>query len=507
LSATAAEPVAAAPSGKQWRATSVIDRLIPIAATLAALATGLLRPTNTDVSWLLTVNDRILAGEIPYKNVIEVNPPASILLYRIPALAAHWLPIRAEIAVVLFAALLIGATLALGRRILSSCEIGGSDRASFLLVAAFALAILPFDEMAQREHFATIFALPYALIGMARVAGKRVAPSDALCPGVLMGLSVAIKPHFALCVVFVSGFAAWRTREIRAFVRVENLAAFAIALAYVTASLHYFPDFYSDVLPMARDLYLPIRLGPAELIAHIAPALVLPILLCWAFRDPSDSAAPALLMIAAGFLAAYFLQGKGWPYHAYPAIVFALLAATWSLTRAKGENARLSLKLGALLLAAAFVVPAPSFFRRDEQHTALANAIARIQPRPKLLALSFRQSLGHPLARNLGGEWVGHSWGLWATGLAMLAKERAGDNAASRARAEAYFEQDRLATAEDIETRRPDIVLIEQTPGFDFDQWIAASPRLAAALARYKLAEMIDGVKILRREGDAANAG
>jgi hypothetical protein len=498
LSATAAES-ATARSGKRWGVSVAVARLIPAGATLAALATGLLRPTNTDVSWLLTVNDRILAGATPYKDIVEVNPPASILLYSIPSLTAHWLSIRAEIAVVLFVSLLIGATLAYARRILSRYDLGGADRAGFLFVAAITLAVLPFDEMAQREHFATIFALPYALIGMARIAGKRVAPSDAFSSGLLMGLCVAIKPHFALCVLFVSAFAAWRRREILAFFRIENLAAFAVALVYLLASLVFFPNFFSDILPMGRDLYLPIRLGPIELVAHIAPALVAPLLLCWIFRNRDDRGAPALLMMGAGFLAAYFVQGKGWIYHAYPALVFALLAAAWSLTRTTDENARLAPKLGALLLALALIVPAPSFFRRDEQHAALAAAIARIRPQPKILALSFRQSLGHPLARNLGGEWVGHSWGLWATGLAILAKERANDDAALRARAESYFERDRLATAEDIQTQRPDIVLIEQTPGFDFTAWIAGSPQLADAMAGYRLVEMIDGVEIFRR--------
>jgi hypothetical protein len=502
LSATAAEPAVAAPSGRRGRAIAVAGRLIPAGAALAALATGLLRPTNTDVSWLLTVNDRILAGATPYKDIIEVNPPASILLYSIPSLTAHWLPIRAEIAGVLFVALLIGATLAYARGFLSRYDLGGAHRGYFLLVAAIVLAVLPFDEMAQREHFATIFALPYALVGVGRIAGKKVAPSDALRSGLLMGLCVAIKPHFALCVLFVSAFAAWRKREIFAFVRIENLAAFAVALAYLLTSLVFFPNFFSDVLPMGRDLYLPIRLGPAALVAHIAPALVLPLLLCWIFRNRDDSGAPALLMMGAGFLAAYFLQGKGWPYHAYPALVFALLAAAWSLIQTEDANARPLPKLGALLLALALIVPAPSFFRRDEQHAALAAAVARIQPRPKILALSFRQSLGHPLARNLGGEWVGHSWGLWATGLAVIAKERAVDDAALRARAENYYERDRLATAEDIQTQRPDIVLIEQTPGFDFTTWIAGSPQLADAMARYKLVEMIDGVKILQRSND-----
>ena len=503
MSATAAgrSAAASAPSERRLRTGLRAERLIPAGAALAALAIGLWRPANTDISWLLTVNERILDGATPYKDVIELNPPASILLYRLPVLAAHWLSLRAEIAVVAFIALLIGGVLIYARRLLSRYELcNPARRAVFLLVAALVLAMLPFDEMAQREHFATIFALPYALVAMARAAERRAAPLDAIIAGAMMGLCVAVKPHFALCALLVAAAEAWRARTAGAFFRIENLAAFAVALAYVIGSFLFFPYFFSDVLPMVRDLYLPIRLGAAGLIAHIAPILALPLCLCWLFRaEPQAGGARILLLIAAGFLAAYFLQGKGWSYHAYPALAFSLLAAAWALPQAADAVARLSPKLGALLLAAALIAPAPSFLRRDERHAALAAAIAKIAPHPKLLALSFRQSLGHPLTRNIGGVWVGRYWGLWPTGLAVLMKERAGDDATLRAKADAYFEKDRLTAAEDIEHQKPDIVLIDETPGFDFNAWIAASPQLEAALARYKPMQAIDGVEILQR--------
>src|SRR5581483_1133878 len=127
-----------------------------------------------------------------------------------------------------------------------------------------------------------------------------------------------------------------------------------------------------------------------------------------------------------------------------PALAFSLFAAAWAMPEA-GAAARLSPRLGALLLAAALIAPAPSFFRRDERHAALAAAVAKIAPHPKLLALSFRQSLGHPLTRAIGGAWVGRYWGLWPTGLAVLMQERAGGDAALRAKADPYLEKDRLA--------------------------------------------------------------
>ena len=50
-----------------------------------------------------------------------------------------------------------------------------------------------------------------------------------------------------------------------------------------------------------------------------------------------------------------------------------------------------------------------------------------------------------------------------------------------RAKAEAYFDNDRLMLAQDIETQRPDIVLVEKFADFDMAAWIAQSPRLQAA--------------------------
>src|SRR6202795_5134124 len=117
MSATANEslgPRLAAATSSGWRAQLGANpgKLIPLGAAVGALAVALMRPTNLDVSWLLTVNERILAGASAYQGVIELNPPASILLYRIPALVARLLSIRPEFVVAGMLALLIAGVLA-----------------------------------------------------------------------------------------------------------------------------------------------------------------------------------------------------------------------------------------------------------------------------------------------------------------------------------------------------------------------------------------------------------
>ncbi len=56
---------------------------------------------------------------------------------------------------------------------------------------------------------------------------------------------------------------------------------------------------------------------------------------------------------------------------------------------------------------------------------------------------------------------------------------------------------------QDIENQHPDIVLLQETIGFDFAQWIAESPRLQAAMTDYRLVEIIDGVEIFQRRSNA----
>src|SRR5438105_10813977 len=38
-------------------------------------------PLNTDVSWLLTIGERVLDGQRLYVDIVEINPPMAVLAY------------------------------------------------------------------------------------------------------------------------------------------------------------------------------------------------------------------------------------------------------------------------------------------------------------------------------------------------------------------------------------------------------------------------------------------
>ncbi len=145
-----------------------------VAIVLLALVERAWMDTTPDVSWLLTLGEKLLAGERPYIDFIEVNPPASIYIY-LPALfLARLTGISPEFAVGLLAFAAVAASFWISARILIE---GGVLRSVNVwpLAAVFAavLLVLPGATCAQREHIALISLLPMIAVSAARAKGNR----------------------------------------------------------------------------------------------------------------------------------------------------------------------------------------------------------------------------------------------------------------------------------------------------------------------------------------------
>ena len=107
-----------------WRtcAFAASPRLILSGITLAigliAVATQLWFGMLGDVSWLITIDEKWLSGQVPYVDFVEINPPASLLLYWPAVFLAHALGLRAEFVVSAFGFGSIAASLSLSALIL-----------------------------------------------------------------------------------------------------------------------------------------------------------------------------------------------------------------------------------------------------------------------------------------------------------------------------------------------------------------------------------------------------
>lgn len=459
----------------------------PLLVIGAALAQQALSALNCDVSWLLTTAERMLDGARLYRDIEEVNPPASVLLYVPPIIVARLLAIPPEPVTVAMVTLLALASLHQTGRMIA---VPPAAHAMLGVAGTFVLLILPADIFAQREHVALIAGLPMLAVITRRAMTQPVLRGDAWLAGIGGGIMVAIKPHLALALILPALWAIARQRRLAAVVAPEWIAAGLVCTVYLLVMQLAFPDYTARMLPLLRLVYLPGRDSWSHLLTSTMVTIpaVAAILTLWLARARLSDEVTITLLAAAGFAMAGLVQGKGYLNHGYPAVGIALLAVSLELSRpgiARRFGGWCAILVALFATYSYARVPAPY---------ALRDAVKRVgPPHPRLVGVSFDFALGHPLTRWVDGEWIGRRGSLWVTGNAWQQMENPALSVAERRAYQAAERDDAAMLAADIASRRPNIILVDDVPG---PQWIAAHPPLAQAMGGYQPAARVGHVTL-----------
>jgi hypothetical protein len=466
--------------------------LVLAMAVAAATLQSFVIPLDCDVSWLITVSEKLLAGGRLYVDVIEPNPPASVWLY-LPQvwLAARLGPHPEAVVAGVFIAAAIVSLLATVRL---AAGIRQPPRPLFLAAAiGFVTLVLPLGVFAQREHAALLLAFP-ALAAMALVAdGRRLRLPTAVAAGAAAGLVVVLKPHFALAILPAAGFAAWRAGNLRSLVPAVA-AGSIVAVAYVVSVLLFAPE-YLRLAPLLVELYLPMRENSLTLLR--GPVVIVPVALfalAAMLRAPRIPALPAVLGIgAAGFALAGLIQAKGYLNHALPAMALGMVALALLLREPGIDKGRRNFVAAAGVLLAVLQLYAMGSIRPIP---GLAEAVMRVAPaNPKVMTLGPDLRTGHPLVRHVRGSWVGSSPGLF---IAAGAHRRLAEplDPATRSRVRRYLQADLAAFAAEVGRKRPDILLVDTRAS---EAWLRDEPIIQDAIRPYRPAARLSEIEVWAR--------
>jgi len=475
---------------------------------------------NSDVSWLLTLAEQVIGGARAYVDFREPNPPASILLYMPAVLFGQIAHISAESALTLlvFAGVLLCLWL-VDRILPDGALVASRERPVLLALGCAILLILPGDNFAERENIALIAILPMLAAYVARARGITVSTALSISAGIGGGIAVAIKPYFALALILPLPYAIWGWRSHRrklteAIFWREHLASALVVLLYGAAVLWSFPDYVRETLPLVLTLYVPLRYSLFLMIINTSVVLVamtMIVALGVGMREFRSPAVGVGFLAVLGFTGALVIQGKGWPYHGYPAVALSLLVLALllvrrlSVVRDKSHAARsasIDLAFGAVLFACIYAV-ASYWLLQELDRSALVTAVSRIAPaHPKIVSISATPGIAFPLTRKLHGILVSRAPFQWISAYAdrLLtagtldpdANNRIGD-AILRRTIEDYARVDRVELADSIRTGRPDVILIG---GAMEHRWAFAHPELTLVLQPYRRAETFEGIEI-----------
>ena len=300
-------------------------RLLPI---LLFVPFVLAPPLNHDVAAILNFAERWHAGERLYVDLIDINPPLIFILNRAPAALAAATGLDAVVCLQ-FSLITLGlVSWGLTLRVRDRPSEGPIERALLDVLPGVFLFTAGYD-FGQREHIVTLTALPYLLAAARRSQGASL--NAALPAALLAALGILLKPYFLALPALVEAAVFLATRRID---RTPWVLA-AAGLLYAAIVILLFPVYLTDIVPLARDFYLPIGQGtPLNILVkpRMIPVFALLVPLVWpALKSP----APRMLCLAAiAMLVSAMIQHRGWSYHIVPIELLttataALLAAQW----------------------------------------------------------------------------------------------------------------------------------------------------------------------------------
>ena len=369
--------------------------LVIVAAIVGVRACG---SVDADVSWQLWVAHQLNGGARLYRDVVEGNPPLWFWMGMPVDALAQRIHVRSDHVLSVIVGCCAALSLAATDRLLA--DMPSSRRRWLLGYAALILVAMPWLQFAQREHIALIGALPYAALIGGRRNGRQLSSRFAFAVGAAAALGFSLKHYFLLVPILLE---LWLVigvgKRWRPF-RPETIAVAAVGMFYAAAFAFLAPDYFSVTLPMlvlaygatgaerAIDLFQPAVLTG---LATLAMLIALPRTL----RSERTGFAAALIVAAIGFAGSYFIQAKGWSYHAVPLAGCAAIALAASLA-AKHKPRFLALAAPALLLLPLWI-GARQAMRHEEASPDVLHAVAGLHAGDSVAFIGTDPAFGWPL--------------------------------------------------------------------------------------------------------------
>lgn len=496
---------------------------------------------NHDVSYFVHFDGWLLQGRSLGTDLHDGNLPMVWTLFMPAALLVQWglLGEPAAVRLVFWFYFFISAILTM--RVLSGLD-AASKGASFGWLVAFVLiaTLGPGFSFGQREHACVLFAMPYlaaAVVRLQRGEGPGILTATTI--GLLAGVGFAIKPHFlavpALVELLLLVKLGWRAL----FKRAESLVLAGTMVVYAVLAVLLLRDYLELTLGLTRATYWAYdTLNREVLVARylvVAKPAAYGAVIALISRTWSHQHTLMLLALL-GFTASYFVQSKGFVYHAYPVLVCAItflgicIGAALGRVRREWQAHRRPFWLAVGAAAVLITLPPIKHAHDDiarwyftynmawgptgQFRQAIIDLVDKFAPAPDdyFFAFSTHPFPGFPTASYSRADWTGRS--IVQPVIPALSRINEVTDAERRAKVFQAAEYQRRIVVEDFHRRPPKIVFAERTLArlgmggrpFNDIAFYLSDPRFREIWANYEEYPPIGPFRVFIRRDAAATA-
>jgi hypothetical protein len=468
--------------------------------TVAALSVHLSGFMNLDNASMLYASERLVAGEKPYVDFYEVNPPLILWIYALPVLAANIFAIDAIPAFFVFVMMLALTSLSLAYREMQSQSFFDKKITRGVVFSGLAITVLGCSGLlyGQREHFFILLILPYFIQSLT-LAREREWGMRQMLIALMAGIGFSIKPFFVLVWGANELIGALAARRLRLLCRPTNIVIGLTGVTYIGFAYWLTPNYFSLIIPYLQLTYIGFNAPFAELF-KAGMLLAVMYALPQFFVKTEGSARLVkhrLLACMIAGIAILVMQTKGWVNHYYPMMFFGSLSFAVLLAYILERKPELTLRNFALMWCMGFVVfllPVFQLAGFRESQAAQKDYIAQIekyviqnraQGKP-LLILSYNLGAAFPAMNYLPVTFPFHFHSQWLLP-GIAAAEKAG-GATPELDAARQFAIDTLAG--DLERLKPPVVVVDNNNNYIED--FSRDDRFSALWKNYRQAGKID---------------
>ena len=443
-----------------------MNRWLPYAVLLAVVVALTQLPPTNDAAWQLWIGRQLAAGQILYRDIIEINPPLWFWLAVPIIMLASLLNLSGFAVLVGLLGLLAAVSIAMVQRL--------RPRPWWIsLSLVFAFFLTSISATGQREQFTLIAVTPYVFLAAARADGRPIPSWFAIATGLFAAVGIALKHYFLLLPLALELWLLWKRRGP---IRPELIAVVAAGASYLVAILVLARDYFASVVPLVREAYgayddplvIILRTETVAIVAIVLLGLVL-------VRGRSNTL-QAIAVASAALLLAYIVQQKGYRYQGLPALGLASLAAMIGISELRFNNVREKVAAAIVTFALAATLWT-SISNASRVSHGTARMLCKLPPESTVLVLTTVGDVAWPAIEVCDLRWASRYMDLW-----MLPAITGDPHRHSRLAADT-----REAIVQDVARHRPDLIVIARRErGGDSLAFVMSDPAFRSQLASYE---------------------
>ena len=485
----------------------VLDPFLRLWLILASAAAILLAiPFHPDFSAGQSITAKYLAGERPYLDIIENNPPMTFYMHVPSALLEQWTGLRGEYWQDILAFALCLCVTGLGEWLRTGNAIprdaASARRVGIILVT---LLIMPMTSFGSRDQLTFVLMWPMLALYAEDMVKPRSHPAwvDAGI-GLMAGLGGCIKFYFILGPIFGCLFLCRAKGSIKPVFGLENIMAALFCVAYLASVKLLHPAYFEWMYPILLDAYFAGHPTLVYILSNGLLVLTTFYLLIALAKDDKrlqDRRTRLLLVAGLGFSVAYFAFTRNLPFRYLPPASCILMALAAAQNHSE-RPAAIKLYEAVFLAMSAWIMLISNPYRAEA--TAFARSLNL--DRPNILLLSDDLGDGHPLIRDLGGRLVNPGLNPWVT-LGLMIKMEDPTTHEQRIRFARLIEWERDLTARAAAKTPPDLILLQNISYVNWLAWVRMNASLGELLRGYKPIGKADNLIFLIRRTPAEMQG